>query len=69
MDVHIRDGSGAAGTNDLTVTTTAVVNVGDVIVVEGQLVTDKDFGYGYTYEVLVEDATVKVESSETPGGA
>ena len=65
---HIQDGSGAAGANDLTVTTSAVVNVGDVVLIEGRLVLDKDFGYGYKYEVLVEDATVKVESAGAQSG-
>jgi hypothetical protein len=29
--------------------------------VDGILVTDKDFGYGYKYAVLIEDANVTVE--------
>jgi hypothetical protein len=66
--VHIRDGSGGEGSNDLTVTTSAVVNVGDLVVVEGQVVVDQDFGYGYTYEVLVEDASVKVEEGSPSSG-
>lgn len=66
--VHIRDGSGGDGSNDLTVTTTAIVNVGDLIVVEGNLLTDQDFGYGYKYDVLVEDATVKVEEGAPASG-
>jgi len=66
--VHIQDGSGTAGANDLTVTTSQVVTVGDIVLIEGQVVVDKDFGYGYKYEVLVEDATVKVESSGAQSG-
>ena len=66
--VHIQDGTGGEGSKDLTVTTSAVVNVGDVVLIEGRVITDKDFGYGYKYEVLVEDATVKVESPSPSSG-
>lgn len=60
--VHVRDGSGAEGTNDLTVTTAgAVPNVGDTVVVKGVLALNKDFGMGYQYDVIVEDAEVTVE--------
>lgn len=58
--VHLQDGSGLAkdGTNDLTVTTGALVKVGDVVTISGKLITGKDFGSGYAYEVIVEGATV-----------
>ncbi|MEZ4387057.1 MAG: hypothetical protein R3D98_05685 [Candidatus Krumholzibacteriia bacterium] len=56
--VHLRDGSGASGTNDLTVTTDAFAKVGDLVVIEGTLATNKDFGAGYRYDVIVENATV-----------
>lgn len=56
--VHLQDGTGSAsdGTHDLTVTTSADVSVGDVVTVTGTLVTDQDFGAGYTYKVLLKDA-------------
>ena len=55
--LHIRDGSGAAGKdNDLTVTTADKAAVGDVVVVKGKVQVDKDFGAGYSYPVIVEDA-------------
>lgn len=57
--LHIRDGSGTTGTNDLTVTTDATVSVGAVIVVRGRLSTDKDFGAGYVYPVIVEEASIE----------
>ncbi len=60
--IHIVDGSGSksAGDNDLTVTTaTATPAVGEVIVVRGVLHLDRDFGGGYTYAVIVEDATIE----------
>ena len=59
--LHIQDGTGAEGTNDLTVTTSGTAKVGDTVLVSGVLVTDKDFGYGYKYAVLIEDAQVTVE--------
>jgi hypothetical protein len=58
---HLQDGSGSAsdGTNDLTVTTDAVVKVGDVVTVTGTLGTQKDFGAGYAYEAILENGSVK----------
>jgi hypothetical protein len=44
------------------VTTDAVVRVGDVVLVRGQMAIDKDFGYGYEYEILVENASVTIET-------
>lgn len=57
---HLQDGSGIArdGTNDLTITTSASVTVGDIVTVSGTLATDKDFGSGYAYDAIVEKATV-----------
>jgi len=59
--IHVQDGTGAAGTNDLTVTTDAVVKAGDTVLVKGVLVADKDFGFGYKYDVIIEKAAVTVE--------
>ena len=59
--VHLQDGSGDAGkgTNNLVVTTQDVPKVGDVVTAKGILYKDKDFGAGYLYKVIVEEATVK----------
>ena len=51
----------AAGTHDLTVTTSSTAKVGDTVLVNGPLTLDKDFGYGYQYNVIIEDASVTVE--------
>ena len=59
--LHVRDGSGAEGTNDLTVTTAATAKVGDLVLVTGKLASDRDFGSGYKYALIVEDAKVVVE--------
>jgi hypothetical protein len=58
--VHIQDGSGdtADGSNDLVVTTDDIPSVGETITVSGTLARDKDFGAGYRYAVIVENATV-----------
>lgn len=58
---HIKDGTGAAGSDDLTVTTQDTVNVGDTVLVRGTLAVGKDFGFGYKYDVLLEDAKATKE--------
>ncbi len=61
--VHIQDGSGSAakGDNDLIATTTAEIAVGETVVLQGTIVLDKDFGAGYSYPVLLDDASLKSE--------
>ena len=61
--IHLQDGSGNAadGSNDLTITSKAATAVGETIVVSGTVILDKDFGAGYTFPVLVEDATIAAE--------
>jgi hypothetical protein len=59
--IHIQDGTGAAGSNDLLVTTNDKAKVGDTILITGTLAKDKDFGHNYKYAVLVENAKVTVE--------
>lgn len=59
--IHLRDGSGAAAdkTNDLVITTTEQAKVGDVVTAKGVVRVDKDFGAGYVYKALVEDAVLQ----------
>jgi hypothetical protein len=59
--IHIQDGSGAEGSNDLTVTTDDTAQPGDLVVIKGTLKTNQDFGHGYSYDILVEQAKVNVE--------
>ena len=54
--VHLQDGSEANGSYDLTITTMETVTVGAVVTFEGVIAADKDFGYGYKYDVLLEEA-------------
>ena len=58
--IHLRDGSGtpAGKDNDVTVTTNDTVAKGDVVLVKGTITLDRDFGAGYTYALIVEDAKV-----------
>jgi hypothetical protein len=60
--LHLQDGSGNAAnkTNDLTVTTDQdLPEIGKSVTVTGTLHKDKDFGAGYFYSVIVEDAIIK----------
>ena len=59
--LHIKDGTGDSGSNDLTVTTAATTKVGDMVLVTGKISTDRDFGGNYKYSMMIEDAEVKVE--------
>jgi len=59
--LHVRDGSGEDGSNDLTVTTDLDAKVGDTVLVKGEVAIDRDFGAGYKYAVIIEDAEVAVE--------
>jgi hypothetical protein len=58
--LHLQDGSGdaAKGTHDITVTSQDPATKGDVVTIKGVLRLDKDFGAGYTYAVIVEEAKV-----------
>ena len=58
--IHLQDGSGDAtrGDNDITVTTTDEASMGATIVITGTVHTKRDFGAGYTYAVIVENARV-----------
>jgi hypothetical protein len=58
--IHVRDGSGSAAdkNDDMTVTTKDTVAVGDVVTVTGTVRLDRNFGAGYAYPVMIEDAKV-----------
>jgi hypothetical protein len=56
--LHIRDSSTL---DDLTITTDKTAAVDAVVVIQGKLALDKDFGYGYVYPLIVEDASVTKE--------
>ena len=56
--IHLKDGTGEKGSDKIVFRSEdQVAQVGSIVTAEGRLETDKDFGYGYRYEVLVEDAS------------
>lgn len=59
--IHIKDGTDHEGADDLTVTTDGTASVGDTVLVNAMVTVDKDFGAGYRYDVILEDAKVTVE--------
>jgi hypothetical protein len=56
--IHMQDGTQDGTDYDLVVTTTDTVAVGTMVTIEGTVALDQDFGFGYTYELLVQDALV-----------
>jgi hypothetical protein len=59
--IHIQDGSGdpMQNTHDLVATSMETAVVGEVVTVQGKLAANKDFGAGYTYVAIIEEATVE----------
>ena len=56
--LHLQDGSGDATTGDLTITSKQTAKLGDQISISGVAVLNRDFGSGYMYPLLIEDATI-----------
>ncbi len=54
--VHIQDGTGGENSFDLTITTLDVVSVGAIATFEGIVAINKDFGAGYKYDLIMEEA-------------
>ena len=59
--IHIQDGTAFQDDFDLLVTSDTKVQLGQVITAEGKLVTNKDFGSGYAYKALIENAKIKID--------
>jgi len=57
--VHIQDGTEDKGKFDLTITTNDEVKVGDIVVFKGKITLNKDFGSGYSYEIIMEEAKLQ----------
>lgn len=59
--LHLQDGTGNPMQNrhDLVVTTLDEPKEGEVVTIEGVLAANRDFGAGYKYEVIVENARVE----------
>ena len=56
--LHLRDGTGDKDTNDLTVTSNETAAAGDQVTVTWRVGINKDFGSGYSYALLLEEAKV-----------
>ncbi len=56
--VHVQDGTGDASNNNLVVTSKQTANVGDQVTVSGVVVVNRDFGAGYAYPLLIEEASI-----------
>ena len=67
--LHLQDGSGDAASknNDLTVTTDDIASVGDLVSIEGTLSTNRDFGAGYAYAAILEQATLTANKPSPTG--
>jgi hypothetical protein len=60
--IHIQDGTGNPedSTHDLVITTSQEAGADwDIITMEGVLTANKDFGSGYSYAVIIEEASLK----------
>ena len=56
--IHLEDGSRFMNMDDLVFTSSKFApKVGDVIYATGTVVKDKDFGYGYFYPLIIENAS------------
>jgi hypothetical protein len=57
--IHLQDGSGENGTHDIVATMQGCdYEVGDKVTIKGRLKANLDFGHGYKYDALIEDATL-----------
>ncbi len=56
--IHIQDGTEHLGENDLTVTSQMETKPGDIIIIEGKIILDKDFGSGYFYKIIMEEGKI-----------
>jgi hypothetical protein len=56
--IHIQDGTKNNEDFDITITSAAATKVGDTVTFEGVVALKKDFGAGYFYEVIIEDAKI-----------
>ena len=58
--LHIQDGTGSAGKKDheVVVKTKAQPATGETITISGTLLKDKDYGSGYRYDVIIDNAVI-----------
>ncbi|SHF66545.1 hypothetical protein SAMN05444274_107107 [Mariniphaga anaerophila] len=56
--IHIQDGTNSDGKFDLTITSQDIAEVNDEVTFKGKITLEKDFGSGYYYDVIMEDAAL-----------
>jgi hypothetical protein len=59
--IHIQDGTGSEKKKNHNLVCTSkdgIADVGDVVTITGTLIKDRDFGAGYKYPVIIEDAKI-----------
>ena len=59
--VHVQDGTGDANTNDLIATSKQTARVGDLVSIFGVVAVNRDFGSGYLFPLLIENASIVVK--------
>ncbi|MCF8349459.1 MAG: hypothetical protein K9G61_11660 [Bacteroidales bacterium] len=59
--LHIQDGTEKGKNYDLTITTNDETKVGEIVVFKGTLNLNVDFGSGYAYDLILENATLQKE--------
>lgn len=57
--IHVTDGTGGQNSNKLIFTSNQTAKVGDKVTITGTVVLDTDFGMGYMYPLLIEQAIIK----------
>ncbi len=62
--IHIQDGTNSNGKYDLLITSKENVKPGNIVVFEGRIVINKDFGGGYSYPVMMEDGKIIKENKQ-----
>jgi len=59
--VHLQDGTSDDGNFSLTITTEEDAKVDDIVAFTGTITLDKDFGAGYKYDIIMQDANRHTE--------
>ncbi len=63
--VHLQDGTSDGDEFDLTITTKDDAKVGEVAAFQGKIALKKDFGAGYAYDVIMQDAKLFGDNAST----
>jgi len=56
--IHIQDGTGSNNDFDLMITSPDSVKTGDIVVIEGTVEINQDFGAGYSYPVMLSNGKI-----------